>query len=248
MIGSSRATVIAGPMPGSTPTTVPSTTPSSAQSRFSGVSAVAKPSSSRPRDSIRAPPAGRRRAARRPARGRTTRNTARASTTAMAASRTHRRLPERGRHAEEQQGRGDGEAERLEQQGVAEEDRAEQRERPPVRAAADVHVLGGLHLAGAAPQDVDGQPQGDADEQHADAGGEEPRTDRVRVDRHGDPRGVDHEEGAEGEEQAGEPELGPAGQRRRARLRGGGGEHRSTPGPGRRARPGCGSSRRPGTW
>src|SRR5688572_12444553 len=44
--GSSNATVIAGPMPGSTPTAVPSVTPSSAYSRYSGCAAVAKPSSS----------------------------------------------------------------------------------------------------------------------------------------------------------------------------------------------------------
>src|SRR3954453_20040565 len=44
--GSSRATVMAGPSPGSTPTAVPSSTPSSAESRFIGVAAVLKPSSS----------------------------------------------------------------------------------------------------------------------------------------------------------------------------------------------------------
>ena len=42
-MGSSRATVRAGPMPGSTPTAVPMVTPSSAQSRFSGVRAASKP-------------------------------------------------------------------------------------------------------------------------------------------------------------------------------------------------------------
>ena len=41
--GRSRATVSAGPIPGSTPTAVPSNTPISAQSRFSGVSATWKP-------------------------------------------------------------------------------------------------------------------------------------------------------------------------------------------------------------
>ena len=35
---------MAGPMPGSTPTAVPMTTPSRANSRYSGCSAVAKPS------------------------------------------------------------------------------------------------------------------------------------------------------------------------------------------------------------
>src|SRR6478735_4276308 len=44
VIGSSKATVMAGPMPGSTPTAVPTTTPISASSRFIGVAAVAKPS------------------------------------------------------------------------------------------------------------------------------------------------------------------------------------------------------------
>ena len=43
MTGSSRATVIAGPMPGSTPTAVPRITPSAAQARLVGVSAVANP-------------------------------------------------------------------------------------------------------------------------------------------------------------------------------------------------------------
>src|ERR1700742_4591589 len=45
VIGSSSATVNAGPMPGSTPTRVPSVTPSAASSRFSGVSTALKPSS-----------------------------------------------------------------------------------------------------------------------------------------------------------------------------------------------------------
>src|SRR5918994_1319061 len=44
--GSSSATVIAGPIPGSTPMTVPSVTPISANSRFCGVRAWAKPSTS----------------------------------------------------------------------------------------------------------------------------------------------------------------------------------------------------------
>src|SRR6476469_5410555 len=48
VIGSSRATVIAGPMPGSTPTAVPRVTPTSAYSRYRGCRAVAKPSSSAP--------------------------------------------------------------------------------------------------------------------------------------------------------------------------------------------------------
>ena len=56
MIGSSSATVIAGPMPGSTPTAVPTITPIRASSRFIGVAAVAKPSSRKPKFSIgRAP-------------------------------------------------------------------------------------------------------------------------------------------------------------------------------------------------
>ena len=43
--GSNSATVIAGPIPGSTPTAVPITTPSRASSRLTGVAAVANPSS-----------------------------------------------------------------------------------------------------------------------------------------------------------------------------------------------------------
>src|ERR1700712_620663 len=50
--GSSRATVIAGPMPGSTPTAVPSSTPITAYSRFIGVAACSKPCSSQFRLSI----------------------------------------------------------------------------------------------------------------------------------------------------------------------------------------------------
>src|SRR5688572_16340567 len=42
--GRSRATVIAGPMPGSTPTAVPTKTPISARNRYCGCSAVPKPS------------------------------------------------------------------------------------------------------------------------------------------------------------------------------------------------------------
>src|SRR4051812_11040399 len=44
VIGSSSATVSAGPIPGSTPTSVPSVTPAAASSRFSGVRTSAKPS------------------------------------------------------------------------------------------------------------------------------------------------------------------------------------------------------------
>src|SRR4051812_6883644 len=44
VIGSSSATVSAGPMPGSTPTSVPSVTPAAASSRFSGVRTCPKPS------------------------------------------------------------------------------------------------------------------------------------------------------------------------------------------------------------
>ncbi len=43
VIGSSSATVSAGPMPGSTPTAVPSSTPISANSRFIGCSATVRP-------------------------------------------------------------------------------------------------------------------------------------------------------------------------------------------------------------
>src|SRR5215207_2847158 len=50
--GSRSATVIAGPMPGSTPTAVPMNTPNSAYIRYWGCSAVAKPSSSALRLSI----------------------------------------------------------------------------------------------------------------------------------------------------------------------------------------------------
>src|SRR6188474_819738 len=41
--GSSSATVMAGPIPGSTPTAVPSSTPITAYSRFIGVAACSKP-------------------------------------------------------------------------------------------------------------------------------------------------------------------------------------------------------------
>src|SRR5215208_1474015 len=44
VMGSRTATVIAGPMPGSTPTAVPRVTPASAQARCARVNAFAKPS------------------------------------------------------------------------------------------------------------------------------------------------------------------------------------------------------------
>ena len=53
VMGSSSATVRAGPMPGSTPTAVPSVTPPKAQARCGQVSALAKPSASRRIVSIR---------------------------------------------------------------------------------------------------------------------------------------------------------------------------------------------------
>src|SRR3982751_2883305 len=59
VIGSSRATVSAGPMPGSTPTAVPIVTPTSAHNRFAGVSAPLKPSSSSPNWSMSEPPRAR---------------------------------------------------------------------------------------------------------------------------------------------------------------------------------------------
>src|SRR3954447_20561800 len=43
-IGSSMATVVTGPMPGSTPTSVPSRTPTKQYKRFWNVSATSKPS------------------------------------------------------------------------------------------------------------------------------------------------------------------------------------------------------------
>ena len=46
VIGSSIATVTAGPSPGSTPIAVPSAQPTKAHSRLIGVAAVAKPPSS----------------------------------------------------------------------------------------------------------------------------------------------------------------------------------------------------------
>ena len=54
--GSSRATVSAGPIPGSTPTAVPSVTPTIAHSRLKGVSATAKPWASAASVSIPAKP------------------------------------------------------------------------------------------------------------------------------------------------------------------------------------------------
>src|SRR5690606_9460768 len=47
--GSSRATAMAGPIPGSTPIAVPSSTPIAENSRLAGVSAPAKPSNRRVR-------------------------------------------------------------------------------------------------------------------------------------------------------------------------------------------------------
>src|SRR5690554_2998534 len=49
--GSRRATVSAGPMPGRMPTKVPSVTPTSAHNSPSQLSAKAKPSSRKPKDS-----------------------------------------------------------------------------------------------------------------------------------------------------------------------------------------------------
>src|SRR3990170_8931321 len=53
--GRSRATVTAGPIPGSTPTSVPSVTPTAANSRFSSVSAVPNPPARSPRTSTARP-------------------------------------------------------------------------------------------------------------------------------------------------------------------------------------------------
>src|SRR3954452_2439562 len=56
VMGSSNATVSAGPMPGSTPTAVPIVTPINAHIRFAGVSAPAKPSRRSPSWSTSEPP------------------------------------------------------------------------------------------------------------------------------------------------------------------------------------------------
>ena len=56
VIGSSIATVNAGPIPGSTPTAVPSVTPISAQSRLIGVNAIENPWKSPASTSISARP------------------------------------------------------------------------------------------------------------------------------------------------------------------------------------------------
>ena len=52
VIGSSIATVTAGPRPGNTPIAVPTTQPTKAHSRLIGVAAVAMPASSWPAMSI----------------------------------------------------------------------------------------------------------------------------------------------------------------------------------------------------
>ena len=56
VIGSSIATAVAGPMPGSTPIAVPRVQPSSAHSRLMGVPAVMKPCSKLFQISITATP------------------------------------------------------------------------------------------------------------------------------------------------------------------------------------------------
>ena len=56
VIGSSIATVTAGPRPGSTPMAVPSAQPASAHSRLTGVAAVANPPSNWLRMSIMSRP------------------------------------------------------------------------------------------------------------------------------------------------------------------------------------------------
>src|SRR5579875_358570 len=54
--GSSSATAIDDPSPGSTPTAVPRRQPTTTQSRLAGVSAPAKPSPRRPSTSMSEPP------------------------------------------------------------------------------------------------------------------------------------------------------------------------------------------------
>src|SRR6476661_1039569 len=56
VIGSSSATVSAGPMPGSTPTRVPRVTPISARNRLVGVNASLNPVISWEKESISEPP------------------------------------------------------------------------------------------------------------------------------------------------------------------------------------------------
>src|SRR5215212_8291814 len=119
-MGSSSATVMAGPIPGSTPTAVPMITPMRASSRLTGVAAVANPCSSSSRLSITRSLGGCRPAA------------------------------QHYRRAVEQQATTDHPAEEVDQQNVGDEDSDQQQHRLVIGPAVQVDILTSLCLTAAA--------------------------------------------------------------------------------------------------
>src|SRR6478735_4940792 len=158
--GSSSATAIAGPMPGSTPMAVPSSTPRAAHSRLSGVRAVPNPSMRELR-AFMSEHSHQRTAGQRHAE-----QLVEDDIGDQGQHRGDQRIAVHAAAAEgeggapEEQGPGDGEAGRLDQGGGAEEDPGQQQHRAPVGRFGQVDVLAALRLAPAPAQHVDGEQRG----------------------------------------------------------------------------------------
>src|SRR5258705_6012447 len=180
-MGSSSATVIAGPMPGSTPTAVPSSTPITAYSRFIGVAASAKPWSSQLKLSMSENSVQNACGQRDPESG---------VEGVEADQRQHGAdgdvadvvpaAQDRCRTGKQQRA-GDRPAERLDEQDHRNEQADEHPDRAPVARAVRVDVLARIRLADRSAGDRDRKDDRQPDENDADGQREEPRPDRVHL-------------------------------------------------------------------
>src|SRR6478672_10465189 len=180
-MGSSSATVIAGPIPGSTPTAVPSSTPMTAYNRFIGVAASPNPWISQSRFSMSENPIQN-------ACGQ--RDSEPGVERIEAADREHRPdhdvadvvpATQNGGCAREQQCAGDGPSQRLNQQDGSDEHSDEQAYGAPVGRSVGVDILAGVGLADRSARDRDRKDDGQHDKDDSDGQREESRTDRIHL-------------------------------------------------------------------
>src|SRR6476659_191875 len=179
--GSSSATVIAGPIPGSTPTAVPNSTPITAYIRFIGVAASAKPCSSQLKLSMSENPV--QNACRQ-------RDSEPGIERVETADRQHdadQKIEDVSLAAEnrcgpgEQQGPGDRPAQRHHEHDHGHEQPDEQSNRAPVGRRASVDVLSPFLLAGRAARNRDGQDDRQHDQADADDDREHARAHRIHL-------------------------------------------------------------------
>src|SRR5215204_1177586 len=208
--GSRSATVIAGPMPGSTPTAVPMNTPNSAYIRYWGCSAVAKPSSSALRLSIedRYPVQERAGGQREPEPDAEDDLCDESEPEADQQRHPPALGAERDGRTTEQHGGGERPAGQFDQDEQGEEAEHEQQDGAPVGLRARIDVLALLGLAAVPPGDVDDHGDRGDEQDRADEVREEPRAEYARrPGRHPDEPGADDGVEAEGRTHRGEGVL-----------------------------------------